>query len=217
MYEIYNYLSTQNYSYEVIIAENGSTDSTKLVVEQLQDKYPNLKLMNIEKRGKGNAVREGMKKAIGSFRFMCDADLSMPIQELETFLPPLTSSEVVLGSRSVKGSHSYNVSFFRKLSSTIFNLTVNRLLELGVRDTQCGFKCFSESAANVIFQKSVVDGWGFDVEVLAIARRHNLTITEIPISIYHKDQSKVNVFTDSIKMLKEVLFIKTNLSRGIYD
>ncbi len=212
------YLSAQSYSTEVLIADDGSSDGTVGVVETFARtvKFP-VRALSLEHRGKGHAVRVGMLEATGDFRFMCDADLAMPVDELGKFLPPtLVGCDVAIGSREAPGAHRYAEPAYRHLMGRVFNLWVRMLTVKGISDTQCGFKCFTARAAKALFSQQRLDGFGFDVEVLFLAQKGRLTIREVPIHWYHQEESKVKPIEDTFRMLYDAARVRWNYQVGRY-
>ena len=170
-----------------------------------------------DSRGKGRAVRRGMLEATGDYRFMCDVDLSMPVEELVKFLPPaLEEADVAIGSREAVGADVTD-PWPRRFIGRTFNALTRALVLPGLRDTQCGFKCFTGPAAEAIFARLTVMGLGFDVEALAIARRRGLRIVEVPIVWRHDPDSRVRMGADPLGMAADLLKIRRNVRRGLYD
>lgn len=215
--QIQTFLSAQPFSAEIIVVENGSTDGTYELVEALQKKIGNLKVMHESTPGKGWAVRQGMLAARGEYRFICDADLSMPIEEVTRFLPPiLPDAPIAIASREAPGAVRYNEPEYRHLIGRAFNSLVRLLLLPGLQDTQCGFKCFRADAADAVFPLVTIRGWTFDVEALFIARRLGFSISEVPIPWRYHAHSRVKVLRDSLQMGMDLLRIRLNALKGIY-
>jgi len=216
--KIDEFLSRQDYSAEVLVVENGSTDRTAEIVREFSKEHPQFKLISIKERGKGIAVKTGMLAAQGEYRFICDADLSMPIEEVNKFLPPaLEGYDVAIASREAPGAHRFNEPWYRHLMGRVFNFIVRVLAVPGFADTQCGFKCFTAEAAELVFPKQTMSGWGFDVEVLFIALHHGLKVVEVPVNWYYMENSRVSPVKDTFSMLREVLKVRQNARKGIYD
>ncbi len=216
--KIDRFLSAQDYTAEVLIVENGSTDATLAVAQVYAEKRPYLRVFQESARGKGLAIRRGMLEAEGQYRFLCDADLSMPIEQVNRFLPPAVSgSTVAIGSREVEGSVRYNEPAFRHLIGRIFNAMVRLFLLPGLQDTQCGFKCFPAEVAEAVFPHQMLTGMSFDAEVLYIARQKGYSIVEIPIDWYFDPNSRVRLVQDSLGMAFDLLVIRRNARRGLYD
>jgi glycosyltransferase involved in cell wall biosynthesis len=211
------FLQKQSYEAEVLVVNNGSQDRTAEVVKEFQLLNPNLLLIDEERAGKGLAVRLGMNRAQGEFRFICDADLSMPIQEVNKFIPPaLEEFDIAIGSREVPGSVRYNEPQHRHWIGRIFNFFVRTLAVPGFMDTQCGFKCFHQSVSEDLFRVQILDGWTFDVEVLFIALRRGYRIVEIPIQWYYFPASRIHVLKDSLNMFMDLFRIRLNWMKGLY-
>lgn len=203
---------------EVIIVNNNSSDKTRQIADEFAEQYPFISVLDEPRQGKGAAVRTGMLAARGEYLFMADADLSMPIDEVEKFLPPqLDSYDVAMASREVDGAQRYNEPAYRHLMGRIFNLVVKVFAVPGFQDTQCGFKCFQRGAALDVLAYQSIDGWAFDVELLFIAQRRGYKIVEVPIDWYYRANSRISPISDAIDMFREVLKIRLNGWRGLYD
>jgi glycosyltransferase involved in cell wall biosynthesis len=213
--KILSFLEHQPYSAEIVVVENGSTDRTLEIALQFARQYPALRVLHEDLPGKGRAVRRGVLEAGGQYRFIADADLSMPIEQINRFLPPHLNCDIAIASREAAGG--YGEPAYRHLTGRVFNLLIRLLLLPGLQDTQCGFKCFRASVAQDIFRFQTLEGWAFDVELLTIARRRGYQIIEIGIPWYFNPHSKVNIWRDSIKMFLDLLMIRRNLQRGLYD
>jgi glycosyltransferase involved in cell wall biosynthesis len=211
------FLATQPYLAEVLVVENGSRDATLDISHQYERQIPQLKTFKEEQRGKGLAVRRGMLEAKGRYRFICDVDLSMPIEEVNRFIPPaLPEMDVAIGSREAPGAVRYNEPFYRHLIGRAFNSMVRLTALPGLQDTQCGFKCFRDEVAETVFRRQTLTGMSFDVEVLVIARLHGYRIIEVPIPWYFDPDSRVRLFRDSLRMAEDLLTIRRNARRGVY-
>lgn len=216
--QIHQFLSTQPYSAEVLVIENGSQDRTLEVAQEYCKRIPYLRVFHEEARGKGLAVKRGMLEAGGEYRFICDADLSMPIAEVNNFLPPrLEEVDVAIGSREAAGAVRYQEPAYRHLIGRIFNAMVRWWALPGLQDTQCGFKAFRGQVAEEVFRLQTLSGMSFDVEVLFIARRRGYKIVEVPIHWYFNPDSRVRLFRDSFQMAADLLTIRRNALRGIYN
>lgn len=207
----------QPYPVEILVIDNNSRDQTHAIVEQYAAKHANIRLLMEKTQGKGAAVRTGMLAARGSFRFVCDADLSMPIDEVSKFMPPaLEGYDVAIGSREAPGAVRYNEPAYRHLMGRIFNTIVRLFAVHGFQDTQCGFKMFTAQATEALFPYQTLTGWGFDVEVLFIAQQRGYRIVEVPINWYYKDNTRIHPIRDSIDMFLDVMRIRRNALRGRY-
>jgi len=213
-----SFLGTQSYSHEVLIVNNNSTDRTEKIIKDYCSRFPDMQGLFEEEPGKGAAVRCGMLQAQGEFVFMCDADLSMPIEELVNFLPPkLEGIDISIASREAPGAIRYNEPQFRHFGGRMMNWLIQLFILRGLNDTQCGFKCFSKQAAKDLFNQQTLPGWSFDIELLYIARQRGYKIKEIPIPWYYQQESKVNAVRDALRILMDIQTIRRNANQGIYD
>jgi dolichyl-phosphate beta-glucosyltransferase len=215
--EIARWVGAHDLPVELIVVENGSTDRTVDVVRAFQRAHPWVRLIADVPRGKGLAVREGMLAARGACRFLCDADLSMPIDDLDKFLDPrLADADVLIGSREAPGARRVGEPPHRHLMGRVFNWVVKVLALPGFEDTQCGFKMLSARAADDVFRAARLNGWGFDPEVLYIARKRGYLIREVPIEWHFNRDSRVRPVHDTLAMVRELLSIRSNDRRGLY-
>jgi dolichyl-phosphate beta-glucosyltransferase len=216
---VHAYLSAQPLRYEIIVVDDGSRDDTAAVVEAAR--IPHLQLLRqTPNRGKGAAVRMGMLAARGQIRVMSDADCSMPPEQLPKLLAPITAckAEIAIGSRYAPGAKSdVKQPWYRVWWSRLANRVIQRSLVPGVRDTQCGFKAFTAEAARDLFGRGRIDGWAFDLEILALARRANFGIAEVGVEWTDDRRSRVNPVKDMWKVIREALTIRRNLRRGVYS
>lgn len=218
------FLRIQSFHTEILVVENRSTDETSGVVRSFANTISAADPFTLEllhsAPGKGAAVKTGMLVGRGDYLFICDADLSMPIDEISKFLPPQQESngyDVAIASREIAGAVRYNEPFYRHLMGRVFNFVVRRLIIPGIEDTQCGFKMFTREAAAQVFPHQTIDGWGFDPEILYISRIRGLNLVEVPINWYYMSESRINPILDTINMVREVLRIRRNGLRGIYE
>lgn len=215
--QVHIFLEAQPYSYEIIVVENGSQDGTLEIARGYQKTHPTVLAIHEDQRGKGNAVRRGMLSARGEYRFMADADLSMPIAEVNRFLPPqLNGYDIAIGSREAAGSIRYDEPQYRHFGGRLINLLIRLLALPGLYDTQCGFKCFRAEIADDLFHNQTMTGWSFDIELLYIARLRGYRVVEIPIPWYYRTESKVHVVKDSLRMIADILLIRRNARQGVY-
>jgi dolichyl-phosphate beta-glucosyltransferase len=206
-----------DFTHDIWVVDNGSTDRTGELVRSAARSDPALHLIRLPIRGKGIAVRAGMLRARGAYRFLCDADLSMPVEEFERFFPPrLEGVDVAIGSREAAGSRRYHEPAFRHFTGRVFSLAVKLLVMRGFEDTQCGFKCFTAAAAQDLFSRQRFTGWSFDVEVLYLARRRGFAVREVPIPWYYQADSRIRVAGDSLSMFLDLIRIRWNDLRGTY-
>lgn len=216
---VVNHLCKKVYDWEIVIADDGSKDNTTRLVEEVARNHSDIRirLLSLRHRGKGSAVKQGMLYAKGDYRFLADADLSMPIVQMDKFLPPkLTECDISIGSRESLDSRRVDEPFSRYLMGRGFNLVVQIIALKGFKDTQCGFKCFKAEAADKIFPLQRSDGFGFDVEVLFLATRMGMKMEEVGIDWYYQEDSKVNPIRDSFFMIRDLLLIRWNYMIGKY-
>jgi glycosyltransferase involved in cell wall biosynthesis len=215
--QICGFLCGQPWHWEVRVVDDGSQDRTAAIVEAAAAREPRVRVQREPHRGKGGAVKAGLLTAEGQYRFICDADLSMPIAEIRRFLPPaLTGFAVAIGSREGVAARRIGEPMHRHLMGRMFNLGVRWLTLPGIQDSQCGFKMFTADAVRAIFPQVTVDGWAFDVEVLTIARVRGLRVVEVPIEWHYRRESQINMVRDGFAMLREVLRIRARAMRGLY-
>ena len=207
--EIVSYLGEQDYEWEIVVADDGSSDATARLVPEAADGDPRVRVLSLEHRGKGWAVKNGMLAASGDFRLLSDADLSVPIAQVERLLPPQAAGvDVAVGSREAPGAARYGEPGRRHLMGRVFNAVTGWLVATGLADTQCGFKCFRADAAYLLFTKATLDGFSFDVEVLYLARRSGLTVAEIGVDWHYREHSKVRPLRDALSMTMDLLRIR---------
>ncbi len=212
------YLEARRADAEVIVVDDGSRDATAALVEARRGEFPGLRLVsNGVNRGKGYSVRHGMLEARGRFALFTDADLSAPIEEAGKLIDALETYDVAIGSRAMDRSLiTVHESPFREFAGIIFNKIVRSILWLPFVDTQCGLKAFQRERCGVIFEQQTIERFGFDPELLYLARRHGLRAVEIPVRWGHSPATKVNMLHDSIQMFIDVFTIRWNSLRGRY-
>lgn len=216
--QVFDFLAKQSYTAEVVVVENGSRDRTYEIARDFAKQDENLRVVQNEQRGKGLAIQRGVKEATGTYLFLCDADLSMPIEEIKKFLPPqLASVDVAIASREAPGAVRYDEPAYRHITGRVFNTLIRWLVLPGLQDTQCGFKCIRAEVAREIFPYQTLTGWAFDVELLYIARRRGYRLVEVPIDWYFNADSKISVVRDSWRMFLDLLRIRRNARNGLYD
>ena len=207
--DVDKHLSEQEYSYEILVSNDGSTDATAEIVNRFKPLIENLKLIDgKENRGKGTAVRQGMLAAKGNWRVFLDADNSTSIVEFNKMMPYIDEGyEVIIGSRAVRGAKmNPPQAIYKRALGRLGNYFIRLVALKGIKDSQCGFKCFSEEAAQRIFPLAKIDGWGFDVESLALARALGYQIKEMPVHWVNDPRTHVSwksyfqVFWETIKV-----------------
>ena len=216
--QIAAYIRSASHTIEVIVVDDGSRDKTVAVAEQFRSEIPSLRVVsNGENRGKGYSVRHGMQEARGNIVLFTDADLSAPIEEAEKLLPAMRDHDVAIGSRAMDRSQiTVHESPFREFAGIIFNKIVRLILWLPFVDTQCGFKAFRRDACKIIFEQQTIERFGFDPELLYLARHHGLHSVEISVRWGHSPATKVSMLRDSIQMFVDVFAIRWNSITGKY-
>lgn len=209
---ISEYISASGRTTEVLVVDDGSKDGTAAVAEKFRDKIPLLRVLsNGVNRGKGFSVRHGMLEAHGQIVLFTDADLSAPIEEADKLLTALADHDVAIGSRALDRSLIYvRESQFREFAGIVFNTIVRIILRLPFVDTQCGFKAFRRERCRILFDQQRIERFGFDPELLYLARHHGLRAVEIPVRWGHSPATKVNMLRDSILMFVDVFTIRWN-------
>ena len=211
-------MASQSYTWEVAVVDDGSSDDTAALVREFTDLNQGFRLIEAPHGGKGWAVKSGMTAVKGQYRFLCDADLSMPIEQIARFLPPnLTGFDVAIGSREAEGAQRFQEPQGRHRMGRFFNILVRFLAVPGVEDTQCGFKCFTGEAAQELFSQVRLNGFAFDVEALFLARKRRMRVVEVPIDWHYRTESKVRPLLDSLSMARDVLLVRWWSFRGVYS
>ena len=223
--KVAHYLAHQHYLWEAIIVDDGSRDASREIVTEFIREHKGFSLLKITHQGKAAAVTAGVFKSKGSVILFTDLDQATPIDQIEKLLPYISRGfEVVIGSRNSKRA---GAPFFRKAMATGFMLIRNIVLDLGIRDTQCGFKAFSKNAASDIFSRlqvfnrnrtaygSTVTA-GFDVELLYLAKRIGYKIAEVDVDWHYQETRHVNPVKDSLESLSDLVKIRLNSLRGVY-
>jgi dolichyl-phosphate beta-glucosyltransferase len=212
------HMDSRSYETELIIVDSGSDDRTGAIAADYAQSRPDVDWLRVNRSGKGLAVRNGMFAASGEYRFICDADLSMPIDQVDRFLPPqLDGVDIAIASREAPGAVRYGEPVYRHLIGRGFNTLVRALAIPRLQDTQCGFKCFRGEVAEDVFRRQVLEGWTFDVEVLYIALRLGFKVVEVPIPWHYNAGSRVHVFSDSVTMFLDLFRIRLHDWRGDYQ
>jgi dolichyl-phosphate beta-glucosyltransferase len=215
-----DYCRAQGRSAEIIVVDDGSIDGTSLLVEQLAGEHPELRLIRLaENHGKGYAVRSGVVNARGRMVLFADADGATPMFEVERLQAAIdTGADVAIGSRVLQAEGvKVKARLYRRVIGRIFHRLVETLTVRNVRDTQCGFKLFRGPVAHDLFSRMRMSGFSFDVEVLMMAQRRGYRIAEVPVNWTHQPGSKVNLVTDSARMLRDLFVIRGHYLKGEYN
>ena len=214
------FLDRQSFSAEVIIVENGSRDRTYEVAQAAARESDRIRVLQSPEgiRGKGLAVKQGMLAAQGDWRFICDADLSMRIDDLAGFLPPKTSGyDIIIASREAPGAVRVDEPEYRHIMGRVATFIIKLAAIKDYEDTQCGFKLFSAEVAEDLFRVQRMNGIGFDVELLYIAKRRGYKVKELPITWYYDPYSTMRLWDDSVHLLREIWEIRRNWRLGLYE
>ncbi len=205
---------------EVLVVDDGSSDRTVAIVQQWMEQHERLHLVKNEgNRGKGYSVRNGLLQAAGEIVMFTDADLSAPIEEADLLFAAIDAgADVAIGSRWLdKQKQTVHQPLYRRFFGRCFNWVTRRVIGLPFKDTQCGFKAFRRDAAQTIFRLQSIERWGFDPEILFIARKLGYKIVEVPVTWGHDERSRISYLRDGMKMLEEMAQIRSNSLRGRYD
>jgi len=212
------YLKASGHKGEVIVVDDGSTDQTAKVAESFQGQIETLRVVsNGRNRGKGYSVRHGALEAYGEIVLFTDADLSAPIEEADKLLTKMDEYDVAIGSRAVnRALIEVNESRFREFAGIVFNRIVRLILHLPFVDTQCGFKAFRREKCKIIFEQQTIERFGFDPELLYLARHHGLRTVDVAVRWAHSPATKISMWRDSLQMFLDVVVIRWNALRGRY-
>lgn len=225
--ELPGYLEKRDYSYEVLIVDDGSEDNTANLAQNFAKKHKNVRVIKNPHQGKAETVKTGVQEARGELVLFTDFDQATPISEVEKLLPFFAEHDIVIGSRQLPGAKREREPIHRHLMGLVFNMIVQTIAVRGIRDTQAGFKCFRGAVAKDLFAKLKVYGAGkrvqgalvtaFDVELLFIAKKYGYKIKEVPITWHHVATTRVSPIKDSLRMLRDVIKIRLNDFRGVYN
>jgi glycosyltransferase involved in cell wall biosynthesis len=215
---IAGYINASGRATEVIVVDDGSEDGTVGVADSVRGKIADLRVVsNGRNRGKGYSVRHGFMESLGEIVLFTDADLSAPIEEADKLLVKMDGYDVAIGSRAMNRELiEVHESKFRELAGIIFNRIVRLILRLPFVDTQCGFKAFRREKCRIIFEQQTIERFGFDPELLYLARHHGLRTAEVAVRWAHSPATKVNMLRDSVQMFLDVVIIRWNALRRRY-
>ena len=209
----------QNWRAEIIVVDDGSRDTTVDIVHDYMSRHSNIRLIqNPSNRGKGYSVRNGMLHATGEVLLFSDADLSSPIEEAEKLFAAIREgNDMAIGSRWVNRELQVRKQpLYRQLGSRGFNLFLRSILRLNFKDTQCGFKAFTQRAAITVFSLQQIERWGFDAELLYVARKYQFRVAEVPVAWSHRDGTRMHPFRDGVHMVWDLLRVRWNAVSGKY-
>ena len=204
---------------EVLVVDDGSTDNTAALVQAWALNHPEVELIRNERnRGKGFSVRNGMLRARGEIVMFTDADLSSPIEEAEHLFAAIQAgADVAIGSRWLTGRRIvHSQPLYRRIFGRCFNALTRMVMRLPFADTQCGFKAFRQHAARMVFGLQRIERWGFDPEILFIALKRRLRITEVPVTWGHDERSRISYLRDGVQMLLELAYVRYASLAGWY-
>lgn len=217
---VLGYVAERKWNAEVLVVNDGSKDTTREIVLQRAAQNPVLRLVdNPGNRGKGYSVRNGVMNARGEFILFTDADLASPIEEGEKLLAALAAgADIAIGSRWLdKTLQTRPQPLYRRILGRVFNLALRLVLGMNFKDTQCGFKAFKRQAAEAVFPLQVIERWGFDPEILFLARRLGLRVDEVAVKWAHQENTKISPIRDGLRMFTELLTIRWYAVSGRYD
>lgn len=215
--QIYHYLKKNFSSFEIILVNDGSQDATQIIAEKLSEHHAEIELVHYsDNQGKGYAISRGVQAAQGDLILFLDVDLSTPISDLAILKPYSEQSDVVIGSRALASSHvAKKQVWYRVILGRVGNVLIQSLLVPGIQDTQCGFKLFRNEAAKKLFSQLTIHRWGFDFEILYLAKKAGYAIKEVGVHWRDEDESKLK-FSDYFSTLFELVKIKWNNLCGRY-
>jgi len=214
-----SYLKKKDFSWEIIIINDGSTDKTVSVAQRWQKRYHNIKIHNLKDNlGKGAAIRKGVFLSNGEYIIFFDADLSVPIENIEIFLKALKNYDLAIGVRRHPQSKIIrHQPWYREFMGHFFTKLVNLILLRGIYDATCGFKGFRSHIARKIFQKQKINRWAFDAEILFLAQRDNFSLAQIPVSWSDNSDTRVQLFKSTIGAFLDLLKIRYYNFCGKYN
>jgi dolichyl-phosphate beta-glucosyltransferase len=215
--KIMAFLQSEGAEAEILIVDDGSIDNTAQVAREFSIRYPSISLISNPHRGKGHAVKTGMLQGSGDMLLLADADLSVPIDQVWKLLASSAREDyIAIGSREAPGAERLQEPLYRHALGVMYNVLLRHLLNLPIRDTQCGFKCFHNRIAKKLFSLQTLNGWAFDVEILYVAVKLGCTIIEVPVTWQYDSDTRIKIARDSCAMLRDLFIIKWNDLNGRY-
>jgi dolichyl-phosphate beta-glucosyltransferase len=205
---------------EVVVVNDGSRDRTAGIVREFAAHAPEVRLLeNPGNRGKGYSVRHGLLESFGEIVMFTDADLSAPIEEAEDLFAALRDgADIAIGSRWLeRARQTIRQPLYRQFFGRCFNAVTRAVMGLPYADTQCGFKAFTRTAAQTVFQLETIERWGFDPEILFIARKRGYKVVEVPVSWAHDERTRISYLKDGIRMLQDIAIVRWNAMLGRYN
>jgi glycosyltransferase involved in cell wall biosynthesis len=205
---------------EVIVVDDGSHDNTAEIVRAFAQNAPELRMIhNPGNRGKGYSVRNGILQSLGEVVMFTDADLSAPIEEADGLFAAIAGgADIAIGSRWLERTRqSIRQPLYRQFFGRCFNVVTHAVMGLPYADTQCGFKAFTRAAAHTVFQLQTIERWGFDPEILFIARKRGYRVVEVPVSWAHDERTRISYLRDGTRMLQDIAIVRWNALRGHYN
>jgi glycosyltransferase involved in cell wall biosynthesis len=205
---------------EVVVVNDGSRDQTADIVREFAARAPEIRLLeNPGNRGKGYSVRHGLLESFGEIVMFTDADLSAPIEEAEGLFAALRDgADIAIGSRWLERTRqSIRQPLYRQFFGRCFNVVTHAVMGLPYADTQCGFKAFTRAAAQTVFQLQTIERWGFDPEILFIARKRGYRVVEVPVSWAHDERTRISYLRDGTRMLQDIAIVRWNALTGRYN
>lgn len=216
---VLEYVYAQKWDAEILVVNDGSRDATRDIILRYAAAHPMLRLVdNPGNHGKGFSVRNGVLHSKGELIVFTDADMASPIEESEKLLAALErGADVAIGSRWLDSSlQTRKQPFYRRVLGRVFNLALRVILGMNYRDTQCGFKAFRRTAAQVIFPLQIIERWGFDPEIVFLALRLGFRVDEVAVKWAHQENTKINPIQDGFRMFTELLKIRWYALTGRY-
>ncbi|MCL5795734.1 MAG: glycosyltransferase family 2 protein [Patescibacteria group bacterium] len=217
--KVLDYFRHAKYDWQIILVNDGSSDQSEQIIKKDIEGFANISLISYAKnQGKGYAVRQGVAAAKGQYILFMDADMSTPIEEISKLLAVIDKYPIIIGSRYLdKGNIIVKQPWIRRLISRLGNKIIKTLLKLPYQDTQCGFKIFANTAAKKIFSRAQINHWGFDIEILAIAKILGYRVKEVAVTWHNDARSKVRAGRDAWHTFQEVIKIRSNIKSGVYN